>query len=413
MNLKNKHINVFVLVALILIMPSCSTKKKAWTNRQFHNTLAKYNGYFNGRESLKLGIKKLHSSQVDDYTAILPVFPESNLKKEKKSHTYMDKAIKKGSIVIQRHSIKIKGKEYCKWIDDNYLMVGISYFYKGEFKEAIKTFNFIKNEYGENEIRFDAALWLVRGYVQSGDFKSAEIELKEIQKDKRFPKKLAQEFSMVAAEFYLQQKDFVNATAELLKITSLTKRKRNKVRANYILAQIYQNTKNYSLAQKHYKFVLKSNPEYEMAFNAKMNLARSFEEGNIKAIKMKDNLLKMTKDDKNKEYLDQVYFTIAEMEMNNKDTLEAIKNYNLSTINSIENNSQKALSFLALGQIYFKKGLYRKAKTNYDSSFYYMQSDFRLYEETRERQEVLADLVSNLNLIEMHHKLNPKYSHSQ
>ena len=48
----------------------------------------------------------------------------------------MDKAIKKGSIVIQRHSMKIKGKEYCKWIDDNYFMVGKSYFYKGEFDEV-------------------------------------------------------------------------------------------------------------------------------------------------------------------------------------------------------------------------------------------------------------------------------------
>ena len=62
----------------------------------------------------------------------------------------MDKAIKKGSIVIQKHSMKIKGKEYCKWIDDNYFLVGKAYFYKGEFDEAIKTFSFIKNEYKDN-----------------------------------------------------------------------------------------------------------------------------------------------------------------------------------------------------------------------------------------------------------------------
>ena len=59
----------------------------------------------------------------------------------------MDKAIQKGSVVIQKHSIKIRGKEYCKWIDDNYFMVGKAYFYKGEFDEAIKTFVFIADEY--------------------------------------------------------------------------------------------------------------------------------------------------------------------------------------------------------------------------------------------------------------------------
>ena len=81
----------------------------------------------------------------------------------------MDKAIKKGSIVIQKHSMKIKGKEYCKWIDDNYLMVGKSYFYKGEFEDAIKTFSFIKNEYKNNEIQFDASLWLIRALVEKKD----------------------------------------------------------------------------------------------------------------------------------------------------------------------------------------------------------------------------------------------------
>ena len=91
----------------------------------------------------------------DDYSFFLPVFPTGDLKKSKKTHSYMDKAIQKGSIVIQRHSMKIKGKEYCKWIDENYLMVGKGYFYKGDFDEAIKTFNFIKNEYKKNEIRFE------------------------------------------------------------------------------------------------------------------------------------------------------------------------------------------------------------------------------------------------------------------
>ena len=43
----------------------------------------------------------------------------------------------------------------------------------------------------------------------------------------------------------------------------------------------------------------------------------------------------MTKDDKNAEYLDQIYFTIAEMDLNNNDTASAKENYNLSTINSV------------------------------------------------------------------------------
>ena len=405
MKLKNSYINGLILALILLISPSCSTKKKSWVNRQYHNTTAKYNGYFNGNESIKDGLKKLHANHIDDYTTTISVFPTGDLKTAQKTNSYINKAIQKGSIVIQRHSMKIKGTEYCKWIDDNYLMVGKAYFYKGDFEEAIKTFSFIINEYSKNEIRFEAALWLVRGYVEKGDFTSAESVLLDLLKDKKFPNKLDKELAVVAADFYVQKKDFTTATTELLNATELIKRKRKKVRLNYILAQIYQYSNNYSLAQKHYELVLKSNPEYEMAFNAKMSLARSLESGNPDTKKMKEKLFKMTKDDKNKEYLDQIYYTIAEMEINNGDTLSAIENYTLSAANSVENNSQKALSFLALGKIYFEKGTYKLASANYDSTIFYMDNDFRLYEEANARHLILTDLVSNINIVEMQDSL--------
>ena len=113
MKLKTRHIKGVVILTTLLLTSSCSTKKKSWVNRQYHNTTAKFNGFFNGQASIKQGVKKLHASHVDDYTALLPVFPTGDLKKSKKTHSFMNKAIKKGSIVIQRHSMKIKGKEYC------------------------------------------------------------------------------------------------------------------------------------------------------------------------------------------------------------------------------------------------------------------------------------------------------------
>ena len=132
-----KFYRTILLLSLLFLINSCSTKKKSWVNRQYHNTTAKYNGYFNGNESLKKGLRKIHSKHQDDYTSILPVYKEVNLKNAN-TQSYMDKAIKKGSVVIQRHSMKIRGREYCKWIDDSYLLVGKAYFYKGDFQEAKK-----------------------------------------------------------------------------------------------------------------------------------------------------------------------------------------------------------------------------------------------------------------------------------
>jgi len=400
-----QHILRVFLAVLLLFSSGCSTKKKSWVNRQFHNTTAKYNGYFNGNESVKSGIRKLEDSFVDDYTTILPIFKTGDLKKSKNTHSYMDKAIKKGSIVIQSHSMKIKGKEYCKWIDDNYLMVGKSYFYKGEFEDAIKTFSFIKNEYKNNEIQFDASLWLVRALVEKQDFMTADVELDELTNNRKFPKKLDVDLVKISADFYLQQANYPLALEQLLKIDKLVKRKNKKVRYNYIMAQLYQQKSNYRSAKKKYEQVLKSSPEYEMVFNAKMNLARSLESGSRDNQKMRQNLLKMTKDDKNKEYLDQIYFTLAEMDINNSDTLAAIDNYLLSTYNSIENNTQKSLSFLALARIDYNRSLYKEAKVNYDSTIFYMDEDFREYEGAKEKHEILQELVYHLDVISLQDSL--------
>ena len=405
MKVITQHIVRFFLLILLLVSTGCKKKKKSWINRQYHNTTAKYNGYFNGNESIKNGVKKLDKSFVDDYTTILPVFKTGDLKKAKKIHSFMDKAIKKGSIVIQKHSMKINGKEYCKWIDDNYLMVGRSYFYKGEFNDAIKTFSFIKNEYIKNEIQFDASLWLIRSLVEKQDFMTAQVELDELTNRRMFPKKLEVDLAIISADFYLQQAKYTLALEQLLKIDKLIKSKNKKVRYNYIMAQLYDEANNNISAKNKYKQVLKSSPEYEMVFNAKMNLARSLEFGNADAQKMRQKLLKMTKDEKNNEYLDQIYFTLAEMDINNHDTLSAVSHYKLSTVNSTENNTQKSLSFLALARIDYNRSLYRQSKVNYDSTLFYMDEDFREYDTAKEKHEILQNLVYHLGVISLQDSL--------
>ena len=87
----------------------------------------------------------------------------------------------------------------------------------------------------------------------------------------------------------------------------------------------------------------------------------------------------MSNDDKNREYLDQIYYTIAEMDILREDTILAKENYLNSTLYSVSNDPQKALSFLSLGQIEFFSSNFIKSQLYYDSTIYFMQEDYRLY----------------------------------
>jgi tetratricopeptide (TPR) repeat protein len=395
----NKTSKFAFLFLVNLVFFSCSTKKKNLVSRKYHAITAKYNGYFNGNESLKEGIRKVEEGHKDDFSDIIPVFKTGELSKSKTSHPYMNKAIEKGSIVIQRHSIDIKGKEYNKWIDDNYYMIGKAYFYKGEFDEAIKTFNFIKEKYKKKPIKYNASIWLARSLSEKGDYIAAERELDELQNDRKFPEKLEDELAVVLADFYLKQDNYILTLDELNKATKLIKRRKKKTRIYFILAQINQKHQNHQKATALYQKVIKSNPEYVMVFNCKINKAQCIRGKNKYSKKVRSDLLRMIKDDKNKEYLDQIYYAVAKMDLSIEDTSSAIENFKQSVEKSEFNEAQKARSFLELGKIYYAKSNYMSASIYYDSTIVFIDTEHKEYSQIKEKQEILAELATYINTI--------------
>ncbi len=151
-------------------------------------------------------------------------------------------------------------------------------------------------------------VYLARTYNELGQFSEAQSVIDRMKNEKDFPEKLKVKYYEVIADFHLKQGEDTSAIAPLKKVIALTKRKKNQARFIYILAQIEQRRKNYKEASKLFGEVLKSNPTYDMAFNAQLNLARSFDRGSGTSVGIRRRLLKMAKDDKNIDYLDQIYY---------------------------------------------------------------------------------------------------------
>ena len=403
--MKILNIKIYIpILFLSIIISSCSTNKKTFVHRKYHDITARYNGYFNGKESLKYGVLKLERAHKDDYSNMLPVYKHNNITKSTSHHAYMDKSIKKGSIVIQNHSINIRNREYCKWIDDSYFLVAKSYYFKGQFLEAKKTFDFIKKKWKKTELAFESELWIAKCYIALGDYQTSENILDELQSKKKFPEELDRDLHLTLADLYLNQNLYSDAADELKSACKLIKRKSKRSRFYYIIAQIYQEAGNVKQSKKYFELVLNSNADYEMVFNAKMNLARTLR--NKKDLsQMRSNLIKMIKDEKNKDYLDQIYFTLAEMDIVDKDTLSAIENYTLSTKYSIDNDIQKSISFLKLAKIYYNKSDYTSSKTFYDSSYTFMPQEHYHYKETEKTQKTLERLVNHLTTINLEDSL--------
>ena len=408
---------LLILFATLLVLASCSTKKNKWINRAYHNTTSKFNVYFNGNESFKQGVKKTKDAHKDNYTLILPVFEFSNEKASKASVSNMEKAIGKASKVIKKHSITVKPerkkgkmtkkekefynqKEFCKWIDDSYLLLGKANFYERKFFEADQSFNYILKEYSDDYIKFESQIWLARSLNEQKKYGKAIEVLERISSEREFPKKLKGELSTTFADSYMKQLRYNEAIPWLRKAIEAKGKKRVKARYKFILAQIYQEFGRKANASNLYKEVIKMNPPYEMAFRAKINRATSFDVAAGGAKDIIRQLEKMLKDDKNIEYQDQIYYALANIYYVQGDIPLSIKNYKLSVRSSVSNSDQQALSYLAIGDIYFSRPDYQNAQAYYDSCISYLDANHPKYKRTSTLVNNLTSLVTNINIVQ-------------
>ena len=121
--------------------------------RSYHNLTAHYNVYWNGMDNMRTGIREQQAGLKDNFAVVIPVYNYGDKASATKISQYADIAIKKASKAINKHSMVFNRKEYNKWIDDCYLLIGKAYFYKQDYPMARRTMEFVMKTYNESEIK--------------------------------------------------------------------------------------------------------------------------------------------------------------------------------------------------------------------------------------------------------------------
>lgn len=388
---------------------SCGTHKNTFIHRGFHNLTARYNGYYWSTEAIKEGVYKIEGNNKDNYEKILPVFIVPTNESAKATFPDFDKAIKKSSLVIQRHTIKDKKDNEIpaagKWIDNNWINIGISRYYKREFFSGIEAFDYVVRTYKSKD-KYDALLWVAKCYNEIGAVSQSDPIISILSSDKNIPKKVKQELYAVRGDYYIKRglnKEAIQVLTEASNQKGLFgKGIKKKYRARYafIAAQLYEEQKDNKKARQFYSKVIGLKPSYDMVFYSNIKLSRLTDIKNGNSEKVKAKLLKMTKDIKNTEYLDVIYFTLGEIEEKEKKEDNAIAYYKKSAQSSISNNSQKSAAYLKLGEIYFEKGNYSASEAYYDSTVAVLPKDHPNYNTIVNRKTTLSTLVGYIKTIQ-------------
>ena len=405
---KNNPIYRILLITLFLgSFTACKTsKKQSLIQKAYHNITAHYNGYFNAKLKIDQAAAQSELSIIDEYDQLLPIYKKAvavstgeNTKGSKAGNQPLDEAIKKASFVIQRH-------EKSNWTDDCYFEIGRANYYKKDYFGAIESFQYVAGKYKNTFTGNKSYIWLINCYVELNKFQQAESVINIALGSETFPKKLLPNLFTSIANYHFVKKNYEKTIEYLEKTIPLERKKSNQARYTYLTAQLYEKINETGKAAIAYQKVLKYNPNYDMAFNARINSARLFEsKSNASKKEIERSLNKMLKDEKNKEFKDQIYYSLANIYENQNNIPKAITYYKLSSATSVTNTAQKGLSFYKIASIYFEDKRYQLAQIFYDSAGTFLAKLHPDYDLVQNRKKSLNKLVENLTIIELEDSL--------
>lgn len=413
----------YIIALFAVLLPwSCSTKKNTKASRFYHAVNSRYNIYYNGKVSFDEALKAMETGYKESYAEMIHMYPISAQPKDKKeTGGPFDRAIEKGNKAIKLHSIKAKPpkkpgwrndpkqrawqeqEEYNPFLKKCWLLIGQGQFYNADFLQASATFSYIARHYAQDEeVVAEARLWQARCYTEMDWFYEAEDILGKLNTN-GIPRKNLNQYAAVYADYLVKNKQFDDAIPYFKSAIKSEKSKLQRARMKYLLGQIYATQDQNGLAYNMYKEVIRANPPYELEFAARIRQTEVFSGANYqKVVKM---LQRMTKSDKNKDYLDQVYYALGNVYLNREDTVNAIKNYELGVEKSTQNGLEKAICQIMLGDIYFSRRDYVKAQPCFSGALSGIQKEYKDYKRVSKLSAVLDELVVHVEAVHLQDSL--------
>lgn len=410
-----------LLAAVLLAATGCSTQKNTAKTRWWHSFKARYNTYYNGTLAYIDGSLEKENGNKDNFTEMLPLYTVGNKQSREIGKGNFEKAIEKCQKTIKLHSIKkrpvwdkkrrktekdiewLSRREYNPFLWKAWMLMGRSQFYKGAFDEAASTFAYMGRLYQtQPAIYAKSRAWLAKCYLEEGWLYDAEDVVRNMERDS-IHWSARKEWDYTYADYYIHTGDYAKAIPYLRKVIKHEMRRKQRAREWYLMGQMQAALGNKTEAMRAYKRVIRQNPPYEVEFNARIAMTEVMSGGQWK--KMVSRLKRMAASDKNKEYLDQVYYAIGNIYLAQNDTAKAISAYERGAAKATRSGIEKGVLLLKLGDIYWEMERYNDAQRCYGEAIGLLDKERKDYEELSHRSKVLDQLVPYTDAVHLQDSL--------
>ena len=402
------HKIVAGLALIVLVVSGCSTTRDGLLYRAFHNTHAKYNGFFYAKEAMAEAEVILFEEYTENWDEILPIFPPVDESTAQQVYPLMERAIEKCTNVVDKHTMSpsrrdqkdMKRPELNKWIDDNYDIIARAHLIKGEKEKALEIFQYLVRTLDYPDAQAWSNAWMARTYMAMDDRVRANNTLIKAAQINRVEDPAVRAYVyQVYADFHLKNGDVEAAIGMLEKALKHIEKEKESARTLFILAQCYEFTGQSEDAIARYNRVVDIRTPYELEFYSKIKQAMAFDRRDGNSDPIIELLEDMLEDDKNEIYQDQIYYALATLALEERRKDEGVDLLLQSLLVNLDNTRQRMKSYLQLGDIYMEELDYENAQAYYDSARTFMEDENERFDEVDAMADNLTELVDNLMVI--------------
>lgn len=396
----------------MMALSSCSISKNTAASRRYAEFITRYNIHYNGETHYRETLEEMERKYQDDYTRLLFSHPAKARSEEKAPQPTGDfnRSIEKAQKAIQLRSIKakparkpgrssdpaykawMKRDEYNPFLHNSWMLMARSQFMNGDFAGAAATFFYISKHFTWLPATVvEAQLWQARCYTAIGWNFEAESILSRIKPDQLTSRELKSLYNVTMADVLVASRSY-SAAIPYLEEGVKEASGAQKTRLTFLLGQVAALAGDRDRAYRAYgRAASAGSADYRTRFNARIKQSEVFSgsdiEPEVKALR------RMVRYDRNKEYLDQVYYAIGNLYLSRKDTTRAIENYRLAASKSTRNGIEKAVSQATLGGLYYERRRYDLAQPCYAEAIPQLPESYPGYQTLRRRSDILDQLA--------------------
>lgn len=364
----------------------------------YQNMVTHYNYYFNANNKLNGILQRARKSFREDFTQLLP-FYDFSLDATAQEKQEIDTIIYKCTAGVLLHDLR------SDWVDDMYLLLGKTYYYRKDFDSAINVFRYINYAFAPKDdgydipigsnisnndniftvstnehrnlykkltthlpVRNEALLWLAHSYTDYNRVNEAASLLEILKSDPQFPDRLRIKLHEEIAYWCYTQHIYDTAAVHLTYTLKYTADKQDRSRREFLIAQMYQLSENKEKANFYFMESASHtlNPVQE-AYATLSGIKVMSKTDPAFLVQKQKQLLSLAKKDKYILYRDVIYYAAAQVSLQLHDTTQAQKLLLKSVVGSNNNPQQRSSSFMLLGDINYDIKKYIAAHNYYDS----------------------------------------------